>query len=72
MDNLKKSYELKKLSGEKDTLKKVQNMDLLGDFLKDILYPATIAFSTVEFTTVSEILNVSLLTLARIVRGLFS
>ena len=72
LDNLKKSYELKKLSGEKDTLKKVQNMDLLGDFLKDVLYPATIAFSTVEFTTVSEILNVSLLTLARIVRSLLS
>lgn len=72
LDNLKKSYELKKLSGGKDTLKKVQNMDLLGDFLKDVLYPATIALGTIEFTTVSEVLNVSLLTLAGIVKGLLS
>lgn len=67
LDNLKKAYELKKLNGEKDTLSKVQNMDLLGDFLKDVLYPAVLAFSSMELMIISKLIDVQVKLLSLIV-----
>ena len=67
LDNLKKAYELKKLNGEKGTLSKVQNMDQLGDFLKDVLYPAVLAFSAVELMIISKLMDLQVKILSLIV-----
>lgn len=76
LDNLKKAYELKKLKGneskDNNTLAKVQNMDLLGDFLKDVLYPAALVSSIPALHFCSALCSNLLFVTVKVIQGLFS